>query len=145
MSQQGRTPIMNFIGEAIGMALWCVEYAGPLSREDLITTDDMQAVVLEALVDARVLVPNCHCEGHLVNCSCDFPRNVATMEGRLLRVQLLVKWGRAFKNALLKQEGCYENANAARVAAAELVRHGGVDLPGGSVEDVVGANLHMFD
>ncbi len=139
------TPIMKFIEESRLCAVMCVEYNGPVPMNEILNSPGMQSLVREALVDARVLVPRCRCVGDIALCSCDFPRHGITVENHMLHVLLSVKWGRDFKAELLKLEGAREAPGVTAFAETQLARHGGVNLPGASVEEFIRANCELMD
>jgi hypothetical protein len=139
------TPIMKFIEQSRLIAVMCVEYNGPVTMDEILNSPGMQSVVREALVDARVLVPRCRCVGDIALCSCDFPRDGITVENRMLHVLLSVKWGRDFKAEFLKLEGAREMPGVVAFAETQLVRHGGVNPPGATVEEFIRANFELMD
>jgi hypothetical protein len=107
-------------------------------------TPGMQDVIRVALADARALVPHCRCEGPVENCRCQFPI-LHTVENRTLRMNMKIKWGQAFMVELLKLDDCIPNPDVFTKAVEELESLGGTMVHGGSMEDMVRANMSLYD
>jgi hypothetical protein len=144
MIRLGQTPICEFICDALLMGGSTVIYTGTLRPCEIMCTPGMQDVIRVALADARALVPHCRCEGPVENCRCQFPI-LHTVENRTLRMNMKIKWGQAFMVELLKLDDCIPNPDVFTKAVEELESLGGTMVHGGSVEDMVRANMSLYD
>lgn len=143
MIHLGKTPICLLIEEALLMGGRTVIYTGTLTVSEVMGSPGMQDVILVALTDARALVPNCRCEGPVVECQCPLPE-LTTVEDRTARMSMRIKWGQAFREALLDLDDCIPRPDAFATVVEELESLGGTYVHGGSVEDMVRANMHLY-
>ena len=143
MIQLRKTPICTFIEEALLMGGSTVIYTGSLSVTEVMSTPGMQDTIRMALMDARALVPHCRCEGPLEECLCQYPL-LETVENRTERMTMKIKWAQAFSEELLKLENCVPRPDVFEKAVEELEQLGGTFVPGGSVDDMVRANMSLY-